>query len=1771
MKATTLRPAIGRLTATFVLLVVLILVTAVAIPAQDYKPVPGGEVLDRLRSPLFLAGTENTASTESVSGDVINPAASGLKQRVHLDASYAAIVGDGTWSGHAANGGISYPTRTGVFTGSLNFAGADYAAVDLGQRGSLNVSFAKDLYPRLLFGAGLRGHFGTNGGSSAFGGGLDLGIIHIPGRIGPFPELRWGFALTQLGVGLKPIDGTTGSPSPFTPSGDVQLTVVESETVDWQVHTGFSAPSFQNLRYRVGSGLTFFDRVSLNLGWDVDLLEQTDSAREADSLLPSVGITVRFQTNISEEDGVISDRGWNRSDIAVHGGWAPLYEDVWAAGAGINVALGVIDNTPPVVTKEYPETFYISPNNDGAADEFLLPVSIEDERFVTSWALEIADADGTVIRRIENKEQRPENEGFANVIDRLLYVKKGVEIPEVVRWDGRTDDGGVAPDGEYSFVLRAEDDNGNVRITEPDTLVVDATAPEVTIREPDNSDALIFSPNDDGNKDVLEIVQESSPEDEWVLQILDASDTVVYEETREDESLASFSWDGRDSSGALVPDGVYSYRVSARDRALNEGSGRLNNIIVDTEPTPIGLAVDIGHFSPNGDGRRDTVALTPDIPVTDGIRSHTFRVRNAAGQTLRTVTGGNSVPSPWVFDGRGDDGTRLAEGAYTVELELAYRNGNQPRTTSPPLILDVTPPRLAVTSDTTIFSPNGDGRLDSVSFIHETEEVPSWTATISGPTGETVRQYAWQDRPEDELRWDGRSAAGDRAPDGTYRYVLTGEDRAGNIRSSAPILVELDTRETPVFVSTSRPAFSPNGDGSADTLALLPQLADETGVQRFDLELLDADGRTVARISDSGAPASNYVWDGRGPAGTVVPDGRYSVRLTAEYRHGNRPVAVSAPFEIDTVPPTATVRAADAIFSPDGDGDKDEIVFEQTSSNENLWLAEIVPDGGSEAVRTWEFSGSLTPVTWDGTDDDGVIVPDGRYRYRVTSTDDGGNSFSTATDRITIDTREVDAQIRLAAGAFSPNGDGVQDTLEVIPSITIDTPVSSWTVTLEDSSTGAVVWETSGSGDLSPVVWDGSGTGGRAPDGTYRGRLRVAFARGDEVVVTSARTVALDTVPPAAEITFSTPIISPNGDGNLDELIISQETSEESRWTARVLNDRGREVGRWEWAGRAPEQVSFAGLDTSRRRVADGVYRYELSSTDAAGNSTTVGPREFEIYTAETPLEVYASVAAFSPNGDGVIDQVEFPVIAGDAAGLEEFVFTVNADDGDVVFRQSGSTMPERLVWNGTDRNNRRAPEGRYTAELTARYRHGNRPVAQTEAFVLDTTAPALDVALDHEIFSPDGDGRRDAVTVTQTSGSADQWTGRITAADGSEVRRFNWSGTVESFQWDGRDRAGNTVADGVYRYEVDGADAAGNTAEARIGAIRVDTRPTRLFVTVDRRTISPNGDGTDDELTIRAIARRQDGGEYREIAVLDAGGQPVRTFRSEDVRAEETLRWDGRNEDGAIVDGTYTVRYRAGYDNGALGETVSPAITVDTRGPELTASLEGLPFSPDNDGLNDELTIVLDVEDESAIASWSFEILDRNRRPFQRFGGTDRPADRLTWDGRSSSGELVISAEDYPYRFTAVDATGNSSTIEGVIPIDILVVRDGDLLKVQISNINFAPNSPNLELDAATETGARNIAVLDRLVEVFDKYGSYQIRVEGHAVNITQTEREEREELLPLSTARAETVRQALIDRGMEPDRISIVGRGGSRPIVPHTDLDNRWKNRRVEFILIR
>jgi outer membrane protein OmpA-like peptidoglycan-associated protein len=58
---------------------------------------------------------------------------------------------------------------------------------------------------------------------------------------------------------------------------------------------------------------------------------------------------------------------------------------------------------------------------------------------------------------------------------------------------------------------------------------------------------------------------------------------------------------------------------------------------------------------------------------------------------------------------------------------------------------------------------------------------------------------------------------------------------------------------------------------------------------------------------------------------------------------------------------------------------------------------------------------------------------------------------------------------------------------------------------------------------------------------------------------------------------------------------------------------------------------------------------------------------------------------------------------------------------------------------------------------------------------------------------------------------------------------------------------------------------------------------------------------------------------------------------------------------------------------------------------------------------------------------------------------------------------------------------------------------------------------------------------------------------------------------LQPLSEERAKVVLARLQEFGVSRSRLSSVGVGGGRPVIAFEDHDNWWKNRRVEFILIK
>ena len=103
-----------------------------------------------------------------------------------------------------------------------------------------------------------------------------------------------------------------------------------------------------------------------------------------------------------------------------------------------------------------------------------------------------------------------------------------------------------------------------------------------------------------------------------------------------------------------------------------------------------------------------------------------------------------------------------------------------------------------------------------------------------------------------------------------------------------------------------------------------------------------------------------------------------------------------------------------------------------------------------------------------------------------------------------------------------------------------------------------------------------------------------------------------------------------------------------------------------------------------------------------------------------------------------------------------------------------------------------------------------------------------------------------------------------------------------------------------------------------------------------------------------------------------------------------------------------------------------------------------------------------------------------------------------------------------------------------------------------------------------------RNMKSLEKAAEIYKKYPQYKVGLEGHALNIFLHKSEkarEREEkvLVPLTRNRAVTVQNALVKEGIDKDRIELQWFGGTNPIVSVEDRKIYWKNRRVEFLLIK
>ncbi|MCA1754483.1 MAG: hypothetical protein LC641_07295, partial [Spirochaeta sp.] len=527
---------------------------------------------------------------------------------------------------------------------------------------------------------------------------------------------------------------------------------------------------------------------------------------------------------------------------------------------------------PIPVNTGLPEETHISPRNmDGVQDDIGISLDIPELKGLTlaGYEISVVNEAGLEVYSTGQAEQR------ATGIRRIFSRPKAVEIPSEFRWNGVDFRGDWVPDGNYTIAAEAWDYKDNRGSSPGLQVIVDNQAPEAQVTAP----YLVFSPNADGRQDTLDIFHtNASAEDLWVGAIQDTTGRQVREFTWRG-TPGSLEWDGRTANDQAAAEGEYRYVLRSTDRAGNSFETQLVGIQLDLSVYPVTLNVSPRAFSPNADGVQDTVRFTLTAEGREEITDIALKVIDTAGSPRRSFSPADIAAGTVVFDGRADNGQRLPEGEYYGLLEVIYRNGARPSLTSERFVLDITPPQASVRAGLPVFSPDGDGRKDSVVILQSSEMQPEWRGQISDARGRLVREFGLQGQVTN-IEWDGTDASGTIVPDGSYSYTLVATDAAGNRGAHSIPRIVVDTRPTPVRVLPSRTTFNPAA-GGLDAIVefqLQPEVTD--GVESWEFAVLDSAGEAVMqRSGETSTVPETIAWSGTAADGSVN-EGAYTGRLS---------------------------------------------------------------------------------------------------------------------------------------------------------------------------------------------------------------------------------------------------------------------------------------------------------------------------------------------------------------------------------------------------------------------------------------------------------------------------------------------------------------------------------------------------------------------------------------------------------------------------------------------------------------------------------------------------------------------------------------------------------------------------------------------------------------------------------------------------------------------------------------------------------------------------
>jgi outer membrane protein OmpA-like peptidoglycan-associated protein len=190
-----------------------------------------------------------------------------------------------------------------------------------------------------------------------------------------------------------------------------------------------------------------------------------------------------------------------------------------------------------------------------------------------------------------------------------------------------------------------------------------------------------------------------------------------------------------------------------------------------------------------------------------------------------------------------------------------------------------------------------------------------------------------------------------------------------------------------------------------------------------------------------------------------------------------------------------------------------------------------------------------------------------------------------------------------------------------------------------------------------------------------------------------------------------------------------------------------------------------------------------------------------------------------------------------------------------------------------------------------------------------------------------------------------------------------------------------------------------------------------------------------------------------------------------------------------------------------------------------------------DNDGCPDpdnDKDGVLDAEDQCPNEAGSPDLAGCPNRDSDGDGIGD-DLDRCPYDAEDIDG----------------DRDEDGCPDEGRVVLEKGFIRINDLIYFDFNKVTIQERSNSL-IDEIAKVIVANPQLL-------------KIRVEGHTDDVGSDIAN-----LKLSQGRAESVKAALVARGVDPGRLDAAGFGEMRPKVPNDSEANRAENRRVEFIIV-